>query len=71
MTKLIDTKTLADFMGVNEDTVRRYCRSGKIPCVKFGNEYRVKEEDYESFVASRIYKPKVNRAEWLRRSKDA
>lgn len=33
---------VARILGVNEETVRRWCRDGKIPGVKrFGREYRI------------------------------
>ena len=37
-------REVAIIFGTNEDTARRWCRQGRIPCVKPGGAYRVPKD---------------------------
>lgn len=37
----LTTEEIADILSMNVQTVRRWCREGKLPAVKFGKNYRV------------------------------
>jgi capsular exopolysaccharide synthesis family protein len=49
------TLTLAevtDYLGVSEDTVRRWCEEGRLPAVKTGRKWLVRLEDLNEFVGT-------------------
>jgi len=35
---LVTTRDLADFLGVTADTIRRWARAGRIPCLRVGQK---------------------------------
>lgn len=55
-------KQVADLLGVNEETVRRWIRSGDLPVLSLGSAragYRIRDDDLVAFIRSRygpIYK---------------
>jgi excisionase family DNA binding protein len=49
---------IADELGVDVQTVRRWIHSGKLKAFKPGKEYRVREADLEEFLAAREVRPK-------------
>ncbi|MBE0448983.1 MAG: helix-turn-helix domain-containing protein [Actinobacteria bacterium] len=52
--KLLSLKEVADRLGLNPETIRRWTKSGKLPAVKLGpNTVRVKELDLQEFIESR------------------
>jgi excisionase family DNA binding protein len=54
-----DVHGIADELGVDVQTVRRWIQSGKLRAFKPGKEYRVREADLEEFLAAREVRPKV------------
>lgn len=46
----LSTNQIAELLGVNIVTVRRYIKSGKLKAVLIGKEYRVEVEDYKKFI---------------------
>jgi len=50
---------IADELGVDVQTVRRWIQSGKLRAFKPGKEYRVRETDLEEFLAAREVRPKA------------
>src|SRR5215216_8132921 len=53
---------IADELGVDVQTVRRWIQSGKLRAFKPGKEYRVREADLEEFLAAREVRPKAVRS---------
>ena len=53
-----DVHGIADELGVDVQTVRRWIQSGKLRAFKPGKEYRVRETDLEEFLAAREVRPK-------------
>jgi excisionase family DNA binding protein len=49
---------IADELGVDVQTVRRWIQSGRLRAFKPGKEYRVREADLEEFLAAREVRPK-------------
>jgi excisionase family DNA binding protein len=49
------TPEAAKYLGVHEETVRRWAREGAIPSVKLGNRggFRFRREDLDRFVEQR------------------
>jgi excisionase family DNA binding protein len=56
-----DVHGIAEELGVDVQTVRRWIQSGKLKAFKPGKEYRVREADLEEFLAAREVRPKVPR----------
>jgi excisionase family DNA binding protein len=50
---------IAEELGVDVQTVRRWIHSGRLRAFKPGKEYRVRESDLEEFLAAREVRPKV------------
>jgi excisionase family DNA binding protein len=40
---------IAKILNVHEETVRRWCRSGKIPCYNFAGSYVIPGSDFKEF----------------------
>jgi excisionase family DNA binding protein len=53
-----DVHGIAEELGVDVQTVRRWIQSGKLRAFKPGKEYRVREADLEEFLAAREVRPK-------------
>lgn len=49
----------ADKLQVSERTIRNWIEAGKLPAYRFGLAYRIKTEDFESFIES----SKVNKTD--------
>lgn len=50
MPTLYTAQEAAEILRLEYETVLRYIRAGKLRAAKFGNRYRVREEDLEAFV---------------------
>ena len=42
---LLSTDEVAEYFGVTTTTVYRWCREGRIPCMKVGKHWRVRREE--------------------------
>lgn len=49
---LLDVAEVAGYLGVGEVTVWRWCREGRLPCLKVGRSWRVRRESLEEFLRS-------------------
>jgi excisionase family DNA binding protein len=56
-----DVHGIAEELGVDVQTVRRWIQSGKLKAFKPGKEYRVREADLEEFLEAREVRPKAPR----------
>jgi excisionase family DNA binding protein len=56
-----DVHGIAEELGVDVQTVRRWIQSGRLRAFKPGKEYRVREADLEEFLAAREVRPKAPR----------
>jgi excisionase family DNA binding protein len=54
-----DVHGIAEELGVDVQTVRRWIQSGKLRAFKPGKEYRVQQADLEEFLAAREVRPKA------------
>jgi excisionase family DNA binding protein len=50
MMELLSAEDVAELMGVKETTVWRWCREGRLPCLKVGKHWRVRREALEDFL---------------------
>lgn len=49
----LSVEEVAVYVGVGEETVRRWCRSGKMGHYKVGNLFRIKSSDLHTFLENR------------------
>ena len=49
----MDVEAVANRLGLVEATVWRWCREGRLPCVKMGRNWRVRPEALEDFIRRR------------------
>jgi len=47
---LLDVADVAQYLGVQETTVQRWCREGSLPGMKIGKEWRIRREALERFL---------------------
>src|SRR5687767_10517944 len=47
---LLSAEDVAQQLGVKETTVWRWCREGRMPCLKVGKYWRVRQEALEDFL---------------------
>ena len=48
--ELLKAEDVAELVGVKETTVWRWCREGRLPCLKVGKNWRVRREALEDFL---------------------
>jgi excisionase family DNA binding protein len=49
-TELLAAADVAGMIGVKETTVYRWCKEGKLPCLKIGKHWRIRREVLEDFL---------------------
>jgi excisionase family DNA binding protein len=49
-TELLGAEEVAGLVGVKETTVYKWCKEGKLPCLKVGKHWRVRRGDLEDFL---------------------
>jgi excisionase family DNA binding protein len=47
---LFDSEEVAEYLGVEQTTVQRWCRSGHLRCVKIGRDWRIRRDALEDFL---------------------
>ncbi|MDQ3965563.1 MAG: helix-turn-helix domain-containing protein [Actinomycetota bacterium] len=47
---LLNVEDVAEFLGVQQTTVQRWCREGSLPCMKIGKSWRVRREALDQFL---------------------
>ena len=50
---LLGAEEVAGYFGVKKATVYRWCKEGRIPCLKVGKRWRVRREALEDFLEER------------------
>lgn len=51
--ELLGAEDVAALLGVKESTIWRWCREGRLPCLKVGKHWRVRREALEDFLEER------------------
>ena len=51
-TELLGAEDVAGLVGVKETTVYKWCKEGKLPCLKVGKRWRIRREALEDFLKS-------------------
>src|ERR671926_1928412 len=49
-TELLGAGEVAGLVGVKETTVYRWCKEGRLPCLKVGKHWRIRREALEDFL---------------------
>jgi len=49
-TQLLAAADVAGMIGIKETTVYRWCKEGKLPCLKIGKQWRIRSEVLENFL---------------------
>jgi excisionase family DNA binding protein len=49
-TELLGAEEVAELVGVKETTVYKWCKEGKLPCLKVGKRWRIRREALEDFL---------------------
>ena len=49
-TELLGAEDVAEIVGVKETTVYKWCKQGKLPCLKVGKRWRIRREALEDFL---------------------
>jgi excisionase family DNA binding protein len=47
---LLGAEDVAEMVGVKETTVYRWCKEGRLPCLKVGKHWRIRREAIENFL---------------------
>ena len=53
MDKIYSVRETAQILSLNEETLRRYIKAGKIRASKIGKVWRIQEEDIKAFLDSK------------------
>src|SRR4028119_748372 len=48
--ELLGAEEVGRLIGVKETTVYKWCKEGKLPCLKVGRYWRIRREDLEDFL---------------------
>ena len=51
-TELLAATDVAELVGVKETTVYKWCKEGRLPCLKVGKSWRIRQEALEDFLKS-------------------
>lgn len=52
MERYLTSEQVADLLQVHQFTVLKYLKSGRLPGIKIGRMYRIKESDVEKFLGN-------------------
>ena len=56
MSKFYTCQQIAEMLNVNKELIWKHIRDGKLTVVKFGREYRVREEDLNIYIEANLIK---------------
>ena len=51
--ELFDAEEVAQYLGVEQTTVQRWCRSGYLGCIKIGKGWRIRRDAVEDLLKQR------------------
>lgn len=59
--KILGVEELAEFFGMSEQTIWRWCKSGKLPAFKIGSQWKIRQSDLNRVINQKVTKPKPNK----------
>ena len=57
--KIMNVEQLAKFFGVSDQTIWRWCKSGKIPAFKIGAQWKIRQSDINKIINQKITSKKA------------
>lgn len=54
--KIMGVKQLVKFFGVSDQTIWRWCKSGKLPAFKIGSQWKIRQSDLNRIINQKINK---------------
>jgi len=58
--KIMNVEQLAKFFGVSNQTIWRWCKSGKLPAFKIGSQWKIRQSDINKIINQKIEKKKAS-----------
>ncbi len=52
--KIMNVEELAAFFGVSNQTIWRWCKSGKLPAFKIGSQWKIRQSDINKIINQKI-----------------
>lgn len=52
--KILNAEQLAKFFGVSDQTIWRWCKSGKIPAFKISSQWKVRRSDLNKIINQKV-----------------
>ena len=52
--KILNVEQLAKFFGVSDQTIWRWCKSGKIPAFKIGSQWKIRQSDLNKIINQKL-----------------
>jgi len=71
LSHLLTVNDVAERLCLHPDTVRRYCREGKIRAFRLGTKWRIRPMDYVDFIEAKIPTPDERIIKMLRERQEA
>ncbi|MEM8985239.1 MAG: helix-turn-helix domain-containing protein [Pseudomonadota bacterium] len=60
--KFMSVKDVAELLQIGETTIRNWIRSGELPAIDVGREWRIAPKELEAFLETRRRRPRVGAA---------
>lgn len=54
--KIMGVDQLAEFFGVTNQTIWRWCKGGKIPAFKIGAQWKIRQSDLNKIINQKVTK---------------
>ena len=54
--KIMNVEQLAKFFGVSNQTIWRWCKSGKLPAFKIGSQWKIRQSDINKIISQKLTK---------------
>ena len=58
--KIMNVEQLCKFFGVSNQTIWRWCKSGKLPAFKIGAQWKIRQSDINKIISQKIEKKKLD-----------
>lgn len=59
--KILGVEDLMKFFNVSDQTIWRWCKSGKVPAFKIGSEWRVRQSDLNRIINQKMDKKETQK----------
>ena len=59
---IYDVDKLAGFFGVTKQTIRGWCKKGKLPAFKIGKEWKIRVVDLQKMIDRKVHIHKEDRS---------